>query len=622
MSFFLNRIRRSLLVCLAIGVGLIYVYYWRLGYNADYAMIGLLAKRILETGEQFIFVPIAGYQGLLYEGNLVALMFRFFGVGPAVLNFGPFLTYLIFLFVFHRAVKAWNGQFVANIATLFVILSPPTFSQVVIRTQPNYGETFLLGSALIWLYRGILNELCQRKLQVPPQTLNTGREPNSISRSALRFYLMFGLIAGFGLYTYGQIAYFIGAVLMHASFFLTRDYRAWSQSGDPRVVNYNRALKFLFAYGALGTGFFIFGFDQLHLLGKRISWLPFAIIEFGIVGSLTTLWIAECQRHWAFVKGYTVEFLAMILAFFMGYSPKLYYNLILKIPSKGGGLGRGGDLSEIWMRAKFLILGQINLLGNPYSSAMTSAAAILVAVFVLNYLLSNSRKWIQFFKATEPLAIDLSTLTSLSPFFFLLWMVAFSYLSSTAVTDIHSARYTLVLFLSYGVAIGCALEAWWDLKFPNPLKFASTFALITLLGLNARSLSLNIIHADKPSLLENIAGYLTQKDVHFGYGFYWYTYPINLLTQEDIVLDPLGSNYTPFYRARVLMAKRIAYVDKQPYTLESFNGHIDEFPNKKNILIFGNEYRILEKQVFKTEEQASIPIDVFILERLNQLEKT
>ena len=54
-----------LLGVLAISVGGLYVYFWRFGFNSDFAMIGLLAKRILTTGEQFIFVPKVGYQGLI-----------------------------------------------------------------------------------------------------------------------------------------------------------------------------------------------------------------------------------------------------------------------------------------------------------------------------------------------------------------------------------------------------------------------------------------------------------------------------------------------------------------------------------------------------------------------------
>src|SRR3954462_10546866 len=99
---------------LAMLVGGLYVYFWRYGFSSDNAMIGLLAKRILTTGEQFIFVPKVGYQGLLYEANLVALMFKLFGMSPVTINFAPFLTYLGFCFVFYRAVRAWHGSRVAG----------------------------------------------------------------------------------------------------------------------------------------------------------------------------------------------------------------------------------------------------------------------------------------------------------------------------------------------------------------------------------------------------------------------------------------------------------------------------------------------------------------------------
>jgi hypothetical protein len=88
-----------------------------------------------------------------------------------------------------------------------------------------------------------------------------------------------------------------------------------------------------------------------------------------------------------------------------------------------------------------------------------------------------------------------------------------------------------------------------------------------------------------------------------------------LLTQENIILDPLGSNYTPYYREKVQAAKRIAYVDKSPYTLDPFSDFKENSRDRKKITIFGNEYQVLEKQVFNTEEQVSPSIDVFILEK-------
>ena len=49
---------------------------WTFGFNSDYVVAGLLAKRTLETGQWFIFVPGIGYQGMLLEGGLIALSFK------------------------------------------------------------------------------------------------------------------------------------------------------------------------------------------------------------------------------------------------------------------------------------------------------------------------------------------------------------------------------------------------------------------------------------------------------------------------------------------------------------------------------------------------------------------
>ncbi len=191
---------------------------------------------------------------------------------------------------------------------------------------------------------------------------------------------------------------------------------------------------------------------------------------------------------------------------------------------------------------------------------------------------------------------------SISPFFFLIGVIILCYLSANSVTDIYTARYTLALFLSYGVGIGCVLEFMKKQTGFITRSRVAGVAFALLIVLNIKSNSLELSHASEPDALEGVAKYLLDKKVNYGYGFYWYSYAINLLTNENVILDPLGTNYTPYYREKVQGANRIAYVDKHPYILG------DEIQINQHIKIFDKNYRILEKQLFNS-------LDVFILER-------
>lgn len=57
--------RTSILALCAIMSCSWYVWNWDLAFNSDFAMIGLVGRHILQTGEQFIYVPKVNYQGLL-----------------------------------------------------------------------------------------------------------------------------------------------------------------------------------------------------------------------------------------------------------------------------------------------------------------------------------------------------------------------------------------------------------------------------------------------------------------------------------------------------------------------------------------------------------------------------
>src|SRR5690348_13420174 len=72
-------------------------------FNADHAVIGLMAKHIME-GHPMVYFYGQGYMGSL-EAFVAALFFSFFGMDIWVLQCAPLFFYLAFLVVNYFFVK-------------------------------------------------------------------------------------------------------------------------------------------------------------------------------------------------------------------------------------------------------------------------------------------------------------------------------------------------------------------------------------------------------------------------------------------------------------------------------------------------------------------------------------
>lgn len=151
----MTKLDRFLTALLVIAIGVmsgLFLQYWQYGFSSDYAMIGLMAKHILERGEHPIFVWSVGYQGMFLEGHAVALAFKLFGISPVTLNYAPFVFYLLTILFFFLCVQESFGRTVGLLSAFFVVVSTPEFYGRVLRTQPNYGETYMFGLMLIYVY--------------------------------------------------------------------------------------------------------------------------------------------------------------------------------------------------------------------------------------------------------------------------------------------------------------------------------------------------------------------------------------------------------------------------------------------------------------------------------------
>ena len=127
-----------------------------------------------------------------------------------------------------------------------------------------------------------------------------------------------------------------------------------------------------------------------------------------------------------------------------------------------------------------------------------------------------------------------------------------------------------------------------------------------LLCANAFALVQGIDRAQVPHPMERVAHYLKEKGYRGGYGEYWHAYATTFLTNEDVILEPIWSNYLPYYRSRVNRLSEMVYLDSRPYKgpLNGREGLPGEHMN------FGHHlYVIQSKDLVGT-------VDVFVLKRL------
>ena len=121
--------------------------YWYTNFNGDEAIVGLMARHILE-GEIPVF-----YYGQEYLGSLEALVasfyFRLFGSSPLVLKLSPFSFFLLFQVLCYFLFKKIGGRIVAFIACQFLVLSSSALLIWSVAARGGHIEILTLGVLLL-----------------------------------------------------------------------------------------------------------------------------------------------------------------------------------------------------------------------------------------------------------------------------------------------------------------------------------------------------------------------------------------------------------------------------------------------------------------------------------------
>lgn len=211
---------------LAIGVTLLLksVVLWLdvVPFNADEAVVALMARHILQ-GQRPIFFYGQAYLGST-DAWLIAGMFLVIGqqvLAIRLVQVGLYLGTIISTYMLGvRVLDRWS----ATVAALFLALPPVLVTLYTTATLGGYGETLLIGNCLLlWTLRL--------------------RDSGFGGRRQWVEWLLFGLLAGFGFWTFGLLGVYllpIGVALLIARFRTLPGWKQWAIVSEP--ISYGLAV--------------------------------------------------------------------------------------------------------------------------------------------------------------------------------------------------------------------------------------------------------------------------------------------------------------------------------------------------------------------------------------------
>lgn len=539
-----------------------FVQNWQLGYSSDVALIGLMAKHIAEFGERPLFVWSVGYQGVLLEGYLAALFFKLWGVSPVVHSLAP--TLYLWLGVLLWTSNVWRiyGKTIALLSAFFTIFSIPDFYLLHTRSLPNFSATLflsgLLGSAFLSLIKGY-------------------QEP-ARARSSVLF--LFGVLCGFSLYTFAISGYYLITFGLILLCFRLQDFlwplnpglsgtsgqrillsMAWPSLQLDSVKLPSSSKGFILTLTGLAWIFLVIGLVSLFFTpepflwsGRLLKWNPLAILA----GAILILSTANLLRYWQFVLSQMRAFLGsrlgvcLTMGFVLGYSPAFYAKFILGERSTKP-MGIFGNWQDILRRFEYFFSFHERLFHFEHLSFLALPLTWLCVAGLVFFLGSHGMQGFR----RNPATGQLGSRHQPGLFFAVFPLVVLGiFLVSRMVVDIHSGRYLIFLVPCYGAMLAWSVGFLW-----RQGKLGKALALVCF-GLLTYSKGKSLLeYAARKSGIESIALAETMKkhSLRYAYADYWLAYSTVFLTNEELILEPLYSNYSPHYGPMLKEQDRIGY---------------------------------------------------------------
>lgn len=558
-----------LLILLALGLSLAYLFDGLNHFDGDEAIVGLMARHILQ-GKIPVYFYGQGYMGSL-EALVAAGWFVLLGPSITALKLAPLTFYIFFLILQYRLVRSYGGLSAALLTLAITVV----FSHTIIlwSTKARGGFT----AVLFW---GTLAYL-------PAFRLIDGFRAGKIR---WRDCLMLGAAAGLGFWTCGMVVYYYCPI---ALYFLVRGAREvgpglkairkiWAE-GKERRLDWRPWIR-----RAIGAIFILISIYLLFALA--------ALIRGEIDVSPFALRITSHQGGRDLLRAGVLLLAGATWLAWKGTPKKTWPGLIRRFPSRYPHLAAGGGALLVYL----LISAGINLVFraseeyeyghhttvSPVENLETAGDNFsLLFGRLLPAVTGISRVSFKFDPGDTPLlraAAKLNLITLAAAFLSFALIVkrrpaltgyrklefffALSALScllalvfTSQVQDTTAYRYLIPMasWLPYFLAVFIIRAG----KFWRP---AGPVLAAAVLGGHIVQLVPEILHP-RPTSAEPavpmIIKRLTEAGVSRARADYWIAYPIDFLTGEEIIAAPYFSQdrYPPYTRA-VEKADEVAYV--------------------------------------------------------------
>lgn len=158
-------------------------------FNGDEGIVALMARHILQ-GERPTFFYGQAYLGAT-DPWLVALSFSIFGESVLAIRLVQIALFAAFLLTSYRVAKRLGlTEWGARVALLWLALPPTMLTLYTTATLGGYGETLVLGNVAILLADSVMRD----------------------AGNKLHYWLILGVVAGFGLYTFPLMLVYLGPI--------------------------------------------------------------------------------------------------------------------------------------------------------------------------------------------------------------------------------------------------------------------------------------------------------------------------------------------------------------------------------------------------------------------------
>ena len=264
-------------------------------FNADEAVVGLMARHILQ-GERPIFFYGQAYLGSL-DAWLVAGAFVVFGQTVLAIRLVQIALYLgTVATTYGLGLKIYASQWIAGAAALLLAVPPVLFTLYSTISLGGYGETLLIGNVMLLLALWLLN----------------GAPPPMSRPLILRHcfgWLFLGLLAGLGFWSFPLVLVYLLPVLIVAA------------------VIYRRRITLLAGFGLLFAAGFVVGalpwwaytlahggITVLETGGQAIAGASSANLVFAAAQHLFNFLLFGLTAVWGLRPPWSAMFLALGLA--------------------------------------------------------------------------------------------------------------------------------------------------------------------------------------------------------------------------------------------------------------------------------------------------------------------